>query len=131
MTKTYEGQLVIRDEWEDYEALALSVIGLDEPLILAEAIKEDISEYGSYLSVRYWITHKYTPVDHLLAATLNTLYGNTDAKYQAHYSELTGYLWTDEWLKVGGHDLIERLRPMVGDYLHMEIGYSREPQTGN
>jgi len=127
----YSGQLVTVVRDEDYEALGLYEPDNEdqrEPEILAEAIKVDMRAYGNYLSVRYWLTHRQTPPDQLLAATLNTLYGNTDAEYQAHYSEITGYLWTDEWLKVGGHDLIERLRPMVGDRLHMEIEYSKTPK---
>ncbi|MNJ80064.1 hypothetical protein D3C77_783070 [compost metagenome] len=47
--------------------------------------------------------------------------GFCDVGYGARYSELTGYLWTDEYLKVGGHDIIEELRSYVGKWLILEI----------
>jgi hypothetical protein len=36
------------------------------------------------------------------------------------YSETTGYLWTDEKLQVGGHDLIEELSGSAGKFLIFE-----------
>jgi hypothetical protein len=42
------------------------------------------------------------------------------------YSEITGYLWTEESLMIGGHDLLEIFRSHVGHYLVLEITYNQE-----
>src|SRR5437868_3327415 len=44
----------------------------------------------------------------------------------SHYSEITGYLWTDENLMVGGHDLLDELRSHKGSFVHLEIAYSKD-----
>lgn len=36
--------------------------------------------------------------------------GIADTKYYHAYSDLTGYLWTTEKLKVGGHDVLEEIK---------------------
>lgn len=42
-------------------------------------------------------------------------------EYVDQYSEITGCLWTDEELKVGGHDLLAELDSYNGKYLVMEV----------
>lgn len=48
-------------------------------------------------------------------------YGESEAVYFLHYSDLTGYLWTDEGFKVGGHDIIQLLECNEHKFVHMEI----------
>jgi hypothetical protein len=50
-----------------------------------------------------------------------TLIGATDAEYNARYSDLTGYLWTDEDWNVGGHNLLSELKSNVGKWLILEV----------
>jgi hypothetical protein len=52
--------------------------------------------------------------------------GEGDATFGARYSEDTGYLWTDEELNVGGHDLLGELESHEGRYCLLEIRYSHE-----
>lgn len=42
--------------------------------------------------------------------------GSASANYGAVYSELTGYLWTDDEGKIGGHDLVESMSGYTNKY---------------
>ena len=42
------------------------------------------------------------------------------------YSDYTGYLWTDENLKIGGHDLLDELKEDCGKWLFLTIEYKDE-----
>lgn len=47
-------------------------------------------------------------------------------EYYHRYSDYTGYLWTEEEFKCGGHDLLKILEGNMGKYIHIEIElYSR------
>lgn len=52
---------------------------------------------------------------------IESLYGDAKAEYTHHYSDYTGYLWTDEGFIVGGHDLYKILQSHIGEYIHLEI----------
>lgn len=62
-------------------------------------------------------------LDEVAADTLAVLDGQAQSDYGDRYSEITGYLWTDEEAKIGGHDLIKELYDNTGKYLWMEIEY--------
>ena len=81
---------------------------------------------GHFCTVRYWVTDKEASRDEAVTEFLNTLSGDANVQFGSHYSELTGYLWTDEECKVGGHDLIDRLKTDVGKYLILEIDVAGE-----
>jgi hypothetical protein len=87
---------------------------------LAERIRGDMLAHGDYLSVRYWSAPHEMTQDQLVDVTIRVGLGEADVGH--HYSDITGYLWTDE--EVGGHDLIEELRSRLGSFCHLEIGYS-------
>ena len=55
------------------------------------------------------------------AAIINTYYGTVDAQFRVHVSDLSGYLWTDEEFKVGGHSMIDILKANLGKWCHIEI----------
>lgn len=95
---------------------------------LAETIQEDLENLGQYISVRYWTRDKPLPDEEMKTEFLiSQLGGEGYARFHQAYSEVTGYLWTDEDLKVGGHDLLAELTSQQGQYCLMEIDYSREP----
>lgn len=78
------------------------------------------------VSVRYAIsTTGIWPetLGEVAADELSLLEGKSESVYGAQYSEITGYLWTDEEAKVGGHDLIAMLENNIGKYLWMEVRY--------
>lgn len=98
--------------------------------ILAETLHDDLSVYGSYLTVRYYTGP--VPVEDPTKEFIKQLYGageltpqESNIKYDMAYSEYTGYLWTDEEINVGGHDLLTELKSHVGRYLYMEITFTR------
>ncbi len=99
---------------------------------LSEVIMDDMYEHGRYLSVRYFTyddTGKELPIESIQEEFIKSLYGEGDVKYGMQYSEETGYLWTDDDINVGGHDLREELESHVGKLIHLEIDYSREPRA--
>jgi hypothetical protein len=57
----------------------------------------------------------------LVDVTIRVGLGEADVGHR--YSEITGYLWTDEEIMVGGHDLIEELHDHLGKFCHLEITY--------
>lgn len=117
MTKpmTYQGQLSVRDYGEASDLLFLSTE--DNPF--AEVLHDEIS--GKKVSVRYWISDKQCTKDEAQEDALRHIFGVAETEYGAHYSEYTGYLWTDEEVMVGGHDLLEELKSAAGKWLVLEI----------
>lgn len=103
---------------------ALMLLGLDRPL--AEIINSDIDDLGRYLSVVYFVSDHSKPIEDLQSDLIKSVMGLGDVTYLDRYSEMTGYLWTDEWLKVGGHDLLEELRSYRDKFLHLEITYNKK-----
>lgn len=89
----------------------------DDPI--AETLNETIS--GRNVSVRYWISDKEFTKAEAQESAFYTMLGYADTDYRVHYSEITGYLWTDEGVIIGGHDLLAELKSHVGSWLHLEI----------
>ena len=86
---------------------------------LADELQQKIAR--KIVSIRYWITDKQVSKEAAQEQFIQTLCGRADSRFKSQYSEITGYLWTDEFCKVGGHDLIQILKTHVGNWLHMEI----------
>lgn len=78
---------------------------------------------GKQVSVRYWVTRQEVSKAEAQEHFIRELMGNGDARFGARYSDLTGYLWTDEELKVGGHDLINELKGHAGNWLILEVDH--------
>lgn len=77
--------------------------------------------HSSTVTVRYWISPEARTREQLTEDTLLRISGSVEANYESAYSECTGYLWTDEALVVGGHDLLDELSAYEGKFLYMEI----------
>jgi len=86
---------------------------------LAEEIESELQ--GKEVSVRYWISNTEKTKEQMQEGALKTLIGAVDADYGDRYSDITGYLWTDEELKIGGHDLLAELSSSKGKFVYMEI----------
>ena len=88
--------------------------------------------------VRKSTTYKYasiqiltgdTPIDmdHIDETKIVSMEGYVNSHYYHRYSDYTGYLWTEEGFKCGGHDIPKILESHMGEYIHMEIGlYERK-----
>lgn len=96
------------------ESVHITVDG--EPL--AELV-EDFTE--KFLTVRYWITNEPIDLNKAIETTVEQTMGFGDCKFFIHHSDQTGYLWTDEDFKVGGHDMIAEMGSFIGKHVLMEI----------
>lgn len=135
--RVYRGFLAI----SDYGADAMSVLGLEAAMPpdnpwrgltgdpLAMQLQEDREEFGPYASVRYFVSDEERSADELVERLVRRLAGDVTALYVDHYSDITGYLWTDQEIKVGGHDLLDELESYEGKFLHLEIEWSTAPDA--
>lgn len=123
-TMTYSGVLEKREYGEAYSILFLS--GDDRPL--AEILDESIR--GKQVTARYWITEKPCTKEEASEDHLNQVIGLAETDFGARYSEITGYLWTDEECKIGGHDLIDELKYEMGKHLILEIEIHADANGG-
>ena len=116
--KTYAGLLSLEQYGEADDILFLSTI--DVPF--AEELQCLVDKR---ITLHYWISAeqmtKQQAQEEFLRALYGMLYGACDGKFVVHYSEITGYLWTDEELMVGGHDIIQELKSHIGKWLILEV----------
>ncbi len=94
------------------------------------ALVQDLN-YGRdypYLRARYFISNTPKTFQEAEFNQISALVGDYEADYTANYSDLTGYLWTDETLQIGGHNLIEELRGHAGKYLCLELTFAKTLQ---
>ena len=113
--KAYAGLLCLHSHGEADDILFLS--SLSDPL--AEVLEWDISR--KTVTARYWITDTQLDKSVVKEQFLSEMLGFADCEFGHRYSEITGYLWTDEEVKIGGHDLLAELRTYVGKWLTLEI----------
>lgn len=122
--KVYRGFLSLGSNGEDEEVLRLSDPE-ENPKWLAETVMEDMEKHGNVLTVRYFITKELIPEDMVIPELARTLAGWGDAKYAMVYTEMTGYIYTAEDLRVGGHDLLAELKSNLGKFCQLEIQFNR------
>ena len=123
--KVYRGRLQLGDYCEAMDVLWLNPDSEEQPLVAI--IQDDIADHGNYLTVRYFTSDEERSPDEVVESIARI--GLGEVLYRDRYSEITGYLWTDEDLIVGGHDLLAELKSQVGRFIHMTIGYNREVPT--
>jgi len=56
-----------------------------------------------------------------IEATVSISMGLPELEFEPRYSEITGYLWTDETLKIGGHNILDVLESNEGKHIYLEI----------
>lgn len=111
----YKGLIKERDYNENFDALFIGDNGEPIAMIFEENIQ------GKQVSVKYWISDSEKTKEQLTENLLSTIVGAVDADYTDRYSDYTGYLWTDEELNVGGHNLLKELKSNVGKYVYLEV----------
>jgi len=115
-TKIYKGLISIHSHGEADDVF-LFLSSLKDPL--AKILENDITR--RQVTVRYFTTGKECSKEEAQEEFVKSIMGVADCKFISHYSEYTGYLWTDEEINIGGHDLLEELRSNVGKWLILEI----------
>ena len=113
--KIYEGFIEIREYPEEFEEI-LFLSTLNKPL--AEELQYLANKE---VSIKYWICDKQITLDDAIESFVHKLYGTTKIEFEMHYSDYTGFLWTDEELMVGGHDLLTELKSYKGKYLILQV----------
>lgn len=118
--RIHEGWLTLKEDYNDHETVGLN----------GEPIAEELDYLsGKVVTVKYYIANKEGSEEELKEDFLiNTLYGNLESDYGACYSEMTGYLWTNDNLKIGGHDLRQELESYAGKYLYLIIEIDEEAE---
>lgn len=120
--RTYQGIITVRAYGEDDGALWLDPTEpYDEPLAAQVAL--DIEALGNTVTVSYWITDGPRTIEQLLENEAKKLAGAADADYTERGSDVTGYLWTDAELQIGGHDLLAELESEVGRWCYLSIRF--------
>jgi hypothetical protein len=112
---TLSGLICIHDFGEASGILFLSAHTEPVASILHDQIR------GKNVNIRYWITDKEATKEEAKADFIESISGKAETDYGSRYSDYTGYLWTDEECKIGGHDLIEEIKANKGKWLHLEI----------
>lgn len=82
--------------------------------------------HDRYASIQMLTGDTPIDMDHIDETKIVSMEGITESEYYHRYSDYTGYLWTEEEFKCGGHDLLKILERNMGKYIHIEIElYSR------
>lgn len=76
---------------------------------------------GRYASIQMLTGDTPIDMDHIDETKIVSMEGIIDSYYYHRYSDYTGYLWTEEGFKCGGHDIPKILNSHIGEYIHMEI----------
>lgn len=115
-TLTLSGKIVDYEDHNNHNTISIGE--LEQPI--AETLEE---LYGKQVTLRYWISDTLMSREELAENNMLVYSGALYANYGAAYSECTGYLWTDDKLNVGGHDLRNELEGDLGKYLYLEAEY--------
>lgn len=114
-TKVYKGLIVTDDYGENWDAIYIG----DNRQPIAKIFERDFQ--GKNVSVRYYISDQKKNKEQLVENQIKQISGAVNADYSDRYSELTGYLWTDQEIRVGGHDLLEEICTNQSKYIYLEV----------
>lgn len=76
---------------------------------LAEAIKEILGWERKAMTVQYHLSSEPMSFYDLEEHLAKTVLGTVKAEFYHRYSDLTGYLWTEEAIEVGDHDVLKEI----------------------
>lgn len=88
---------------------------------LTKEMEERCDWYNSYASIQMLTGDTPIDMNHIDETKIVSMMGEIESKYWHRYSDYTGYLWTEEGFKCGGHDIPAILMSHMGEYIHMEI----------
>ena len=84
-------------------------------------MEEKCEWLDSYASIQMLTGDTPIDLDHIDETKVVSMMGEVDSYYYHVYSDYTGYLWTKEGFRCGGHDIPDILESHIGEYIHMEI----------
>ena len=88
-------------------------------IVLAEFFENNLDEKEVY--IKYYVVDEYLPTEKIEENFIKKISGAVDATIYPVYSDITGYLWTEEKIRINGHDLFEEINNYEGKYLDMVI----------
>lgn len=88
---------------------------------LCKNFEKELNWCRRYANVQMLIGDTPIDMEHIDETKIISMMGETTHEYYHSYSEYTGYLWTVENFKIGGHDLLQILQSNKGKYIHLEI----------
>ncbi len=89
-------------------------------------LTEATHNYGSTVTVRYWLAGNRQSKDDLITGFLSQLDGALSIEFDAEeyaYSEYTYGVSYSTALDIGKHNLFAELKNATGKYLHLEIDF--------
>jgi len=107
----------IKESSKDENDNALFIGNMEEPI--AYVFMDELQ--SKQVSIRYFISETEKTKKELKENMLMAISGAVNADYGDSYSDYTGYLWTDENLNVGNHNLILEIKDNVGKFIYMEV----------
>lgn len=84
-------------------------------------MEDKCSWRNNYASIQMLTGDTPIDIDHIDETKVVSMEGDIESRYYHRYSDYTGYLWTEEDFKCGGHDIPKILQSHLGEYIHMEI----------
>ena len=114
------------ESWDD-RTEDIVVLGLKQEdgkiIVLAEELNNLLAslEYnckrseGISASITYHVTNVALNEDELILSMMKTMEGEPKSKYGHAFSDLTGYLWTDEKFIINNHNVIDEIYSQVAD----------------
>ena len=88
---------------------------------LTKEMEDRYNWRSSYASIQMLTGKTPIDMDHIDETKIVSMMGLVESHYYHRYSDYTGYLWTEEGFKCGGHDSPKILQSHMGEYIHMEI----------
>lgn len=84
---------------------------------------------GKKVKVRYAFAQEPRTIEEIDINMLKVLDGQMDGRLSEVWSDVTGFLWMEEDLKIGGHNLIDVIRRHQNKYLAMEVIFDPEEES--
>ena len=112
--ETYSGFIRIRGYSEDSEVVYLD--DDEDPLLMR---LKDYHETN--VAISYYLSDKKITLEEAKLNFASRLFGELDCEFIVHYSDITGFLYIDKNLNIGGHNLLRELEMSSGKYLILVI----------
>lgn len=91
-----------------------------------QAMEKKCGWINKYASIQMLTGDTPIDINHLDETKIVSMMGQVESAYYHRYSDYTGYLWTVEKFRCGGHDIPKILSSHMGEYIHMEIELYQE-----
>ena len=88
---------------------------------LVERFAEALGKERKQVSIRYFISMEPLTEEQRTDVEVQIAVGEGYAEFVSRYSDLTGYLWTDQEMTVGGHDLENEIGSHEGKWCRLEL----------